>query len=395
MMLVALLWLALFFETLESLSFTPTIISCQPTTTTTSPSPLFASSVNDVTSESIQELNGRERITITLPPFAAMNQRDACQYPSVLHHLHIQSLLSQEEASKACQMAHDFAASTGRWLKPDSERHQSYATCDFPVEDCETLQDFLDEVDFDGRLFKSLSDLYNIEMEDLSYLDLFVAHYQAKTDNNDNPQIMDRLEAHRDGSILAFSLLLNSPDDFEGGGTFYEALRDVPPSFGVLHAGGTIRPQKAGDAVMHCGKILHGADVVTSGSRTVLVGFVDVSERCQRPGVLSEACKEWGRVDVVKYRFERQESKGHQGWLSNNSKFFHGDASSSAVKGFLPALQGVIRRNNPELCRRRRLEAEDVLLRNILLPSEERSNDVFDGDISILDINFEDDPSEA
>jgi hypothetical protein len=280
----------------------------------------------------------------------------------------------------------DFAAETGRWDSPDSDRHASYATCDFPVDECDALRDHLEKVDFDGRLFETLSDLYDVDMEDLSYLDLFVAHYQAR--NDENSQIMDRLEAHRDGSLLAFSLLLSPPDEFEGGGTIYEGLRDVKDDdVPVLHEGGVIRPNHAGDAVLHCGKILHGADVVTSGSRTVLVGFVDVSERCQRPGVLGEACKQWGRMDVAQYRYNRQISKGHKSWISTNSWWLQGDGSCSAIKGIATASQGVVQRADPELCRRRRLEAEDTLLRTILLPRDERSKDLFGGDITVLDFD--------
>lgn len=398
MKLTTVLWLSLCFEVQQQgFGF---LLPHRTSVATSSSSSLVASSIDDDTATTKSSRgNSEKRITITLPPFAGTDDDEDDQYPSVLHKLHIQSLLSAEEAAKACQIAHDFAASTGRWLQPDSDRHQSYATCDFPVEDCDELQEYLqgDDVDFDGRLFQSLSDLYDVEMEDLSYLDLFVVHYQAKTDDNagdHNSQIMDRLEAHRDGSILAFSLLLNSPDDFQGGGTFYEGLRDATHESGLLHAGGVIRPQVAGQAVLHCGKILHGADVVTSGSRTVLVGFVDVSERCQRPAILAEACKEWGRVDVAKYRFNRQESKGHKGWASNNWRFLQGNGSSSALKGFVPAMQGIIRRSDEEVCRRKRLQAEDTLLQNILLPPEERPDDVFGGDISILDFDFEEDPSE-
>jgi hypothetical protein len=89
-------------------------------------------------------------------------------------------------------------------------------------------------------------------------------------------------------------------------------------------------------------------------------------------------------MDVSSYRFKRQESKGQKGWMLNNQRWLQGNASSSALKGFVPAFQGINRRADPEFCRRRRLEVEDRLLRNILLPPDERRDSIFDGEITIL-----------
>jgi hypothetical protein len=62
--------------------------------------------------------------------------------------------------------------------------------------------------------------------------------------------------------------------------------------------------------VYHGGKLLHGVDVVTSGERTVLVGFVHVQRRRRRrrqqPSVLAQACRDWGRMDEAKRRLGRQ-----------------------------------------------------------------------------------------
>jgi hypothetical protein len=38
---------------------------------------------------------------------------------------------------------------------------------------------------------------------------------------------MDRLAFHRDGSLLSFTVLLSPPNEFEGGGTIFDALVDV------------------------------------------------------------------------------------------------------------------------------------------------------------------------
>jgi hypothetical protein len=359
MLLIALLWLGIFLDVLEGFTLKSTI----GVALTTSRSATLSS----------DNVVGTD-FTLVLPPVI----EDQEDYPSPLHKIHVRTLMSEEEAGKCSTIAHEYAKSTGSWETPDSDRHQSYATCDFPVEDCHALDGFLADIDFDGRLWENLSELYGIEYEDMSYLDLFVAHYQAK--DSDESQVMDRLEAHRDGTLLAFSLLLSSPDEFEGGGTFYDALRDVPPS-GILHAGGTIRPDRAGDSVLHCGKVLHGADVVTSGARTVLVGFIEVSERCQQPGVLAGACVDFGRMDVAAYRYRRQAKKKHKGWVLNPDRWVQGH---SHVRGYAPAFGSVIRRADPEYQRQKKLEAEDVLLRSILRPEDERPEVFRNEEITIL-----------
>jgi hypothetical protein len=277
MMIKVLLWIALSLVTfIQIQSFSPKFLKTGKALTKLNEA---ASSVLATTT------NG---VTLTLPP--AHHDDKGC-YPSLLHKIHIRKLLSDEEANECCKISHEFAASTGRWDTPDAERHASYATCDFPVEDCKALEKYLEDVKFHDRLFESLGSLYSLEIDDLEYLDLFVANYQVK--ESDDSKIMDRLELHRDGTLLSFSLLLNSHEDFSGGGTFYDALRDAEPS-GILHNGGVIRPRQ-GEAVLHCGKVLHGADVVTAGQRTVLVGFIDVAEYCTRDGVLAKACTDFGR----------------------------------------------------------------------------------------------------
>ena len=321
--------------------------------------------------------------TITVPP--ALDHTDG--YPSPLHHIYITNILTPEEAHRCNTLSQTYAGQTGRWDTPDGIRHASYPTCDFPVDECPPMEAYLESIQFNQRMFGNLSQLYGIEQEDMEYLDLFVAHYQAKdsstTDGGGGG--MDRLELHRDGSLLSFSLLLNDPNDFQGGGTFYDALRDVPCTT-ILHDGGAIRPLQVGDACLHCGKLLHGADVVTSGFRTVLVGFVNVAERNIRSGVLSRACTNWGRMDVATFRNNRQLQKNQQGWtLSHGRGFFTQSKYPPYIKGYAPAFSSVGRRADPEYQRRKKLEAEDELLRQMLLSPDERQKDTWDGDsITIL-----------
>lgn len=330
-------------------------------------------------------------ISITIPSVANAVDDDDCDYdyPSRLHTIHVKTLLTPMETQQCLQIATEYASSTGRWDRPDFTRHTSYATCDFCVEDCPPLESYLQSIGFDTRVWDMLSTLYDVDHDDMSYLDFFCAHYQAKSDTS--TETMDRLEAHRDGSLLSFTLLLNSPEQFQGGGTFFEALRDIEPTSNndaVLRKGGIIRPQHAGDAVFHSGKILHGADVVTHGQRTVLVGFVDVSEWRQRPGALTAACRDWGRMDVAKRRLERQRQKSDRGWFLNNQKWLPkvDGVTHSVVQGYSPTFRSVEQRGNDDFQRRKRLEAEDVLLRTILMDRDEaeKTFDIFGGDVTIL-----------
>ena len=321
-------------------------------------------------------------------------------YPSPLHSIHVQPLLSPEEASRCLELARAYAAETGCWERKDSDRHAAYATCDFPIEECDSLSSYLEDIDYHERILGSMAEAYGLELEDLTYLDFFCANYEAREGVDPNRNTMDRLEPHRDGSLLSYTVLLTPPSNFEGGGTIFDALRDVEPTEeyrGVLHTNGVIRPNNAGDCCLHSGKLLHGADPVVSGQRTVLVAFVDVAEWCQRPETLALACRDWGRMDVASYRLKRQEkkTKGNRkeglvessndikGWVLNNGRWL---SEGSAMRGYVPALETVERRGQIEFQRKKKLEAEDILLRDILLDKDERDppSAYFGGDVTVL-----------
>jgi len=238
-------------------------------------------------------------------------------------------------------------------------------------------------------------------------MDLFCAHYQGKDDGD---SVMDRLDPHRDGSLISFTIVLSSPDDYEGGGTEFDALTDAVGSeydeFKHVLQNGVLKVRTAGEGVIHCGKIKHGAHVVVSGERTTLTGFVQVEDRCVRSGVLREAVKNWGRMDNAKKRLDRQSkmagndgdddgnvvAKG--GWvLSRALRLLMGvnnDNGRSHIEGVAPAFTSVRRRGNEEFQRKQNLATEDLLLRDMLLPIEERKHpsEMFDltqfGDITIL-----------
>jgi hypothetical protein len=341
---------------------------------------------------------------IPVPPYYdtddSNEKKASSSYPSVLHTIYVKPILTAEETEQTLTLTRAHAAATGRWEQPDRERHSTYATCDFPIDEAPQVEAYFGEIGMDDRIWQTLHELYDIPLEEMSYLDFFCAQYRAAVptasssldakENEDeaSSQTMDRLEAHRDGSLLSFTITLTPPTDFEGGGTFFDCLASKispdPSLDSLVYPGGVVRPQRSGDGVFHSGKLLHGADVVTAGERIVLVGFVEVATWRQRPGALAEACRDWGRMDVATKRYKRQQEveeaagqgkwsplvKGLDKWLPES------DPASGRGRSFLrvvppEAFSSVAKRADPIYQRQQRLETEDRLLREILLSPQE------------------------
>ena len=284
------------------------------------------------------------------------------------------------------KIARAYAEASSSWDQQDSTRHVSYQTVDFAVEESVDMSQYLQDINFQERIFGLLSEEYDVDVEDLSVLDLFCASYEASGDDDQTDrETMDRLDFHRDGSLLSFTVLLSLPEDFEGGGTIFDALRDAADKSDqqstVLKEPGSIQPLKAGYATLHSGKILHGGHVVTKGQRIVLVGFVDVDLRNMREGALGSAAKEWGRNDVREFWNQRRLLKTKQqkaSWNISNMRYLPKKGRSCLGKCSLPAslLESIENRSKPEIIRERRLRSEDRLLRDIMLPRAERGEKI-------------------
>ena len=344
--------------------------------------------------------------------WSGMHHHDPSSH--LLHKIHVQPCLSLTEAHTCLNLAEEYAAATGCWNQ-STGRHTSYNTVDFEVEECEGLSQYLDDIEFHTRITQKLSNAYGIDPSHVSYLDLFCSHYEAKksTDNTNDEeqeeperQTMDRLILHRDGSLLSFTVLLSDPSvDFEGGGTIFECLKDVAMHYTSESAtsaehvrvcsNGTVRPQKLGYCTLHSGKMLHGADVITSGSRCVFVGFMDVAPFVQTPGRLAEACKQWGRMDVMIERYQWQEkqmsleeNRSRGGWMLRNKKYLPKKSVDgvgiSHLRNFVTPFPSVEKRAQPKFQRLERLKVEDWFLRGAMLAPEQRDpNELFGGDITL------------
>lgn len=329
---------------------------------------------------------------ITVPPFLPNDDYN----PSPLHKIHVLPMLTEDETSQLLQMAKAYASDNKSWEKQES-RHVSYNTVDFAIEDSDEITDYLEEIKFEDRVFGALKDAYDIDTEDMEFLDLFCASYEAADDSD--RKTMDRLEFHRDGSLLSFSLLLSDPSEFEGGGTIFDALRDLPAEDGssILKAEGTIQPPKAGYATLHSGKLLHGGHVVTKGQRVIMVGFVDCDVRNMKDGALFNAAKEWGRNDVRLFWNKRRlellqnqkevgltpQNEEHPKWQLLNDELLPQKKRSCFGPGFLmplSILDKIKNRADDENIRTRRLKTEDEFLREALLPRDLRGDKITEGE---------------
>lgn len=92
----------------------------------------------------------------------------------------------------------------------------------------------------------------------LGLQEAFVVKYDTTT--------QAKLGIHRDASILTASFALNDASEYQGGGTFFPLLGEV------------MRLEGAGDALLHCGKLRHGGTSTRSGTRYLLVCFLDASD---------------------------------------------------------------------------------------------------------------------
>jgi len=335
---------------------------------------------------------------VTVPSFLP-DDDTSFSYPSLLHHIHVLPLLTNDETTHLCELARKYATDNQSWNQQDATRHVSYPTVDFAIEESIDIENYLNQIKFEERIFDKLSTAYDVDVEDMSYLDLFCASYEAKDDTDnmisdseeDERSTMDRLDYHRDGSLLSFTILLSHPEDFKGGGTIFDALGDVSidEKCDILQSPGVIQPPHAGYATLHSGKLLHGGHRVSKGQRIVLVGFVDVHERNMKPGILGKATKHWGRNDVSTFYNKRRlsllkqqnpdEENEQPEWKIKNWRYLVKDTRSYFGKDFkipLSILDNIERRASLERIRSKRLSTEDMLLREILLPREERGEKI-------------------
>ena len=147
-----------------------------------------------------------------------------------------------------------------------TKRHNAYSTVDLPLLELPRLDSRLRGA-LRRTLLSELAARYGFSSSsDLFFKDLFFVKYEAG-DGGDGRHRQAGLDLHRDGSVLSFNVLLNQETEFQGGGTYFD------------HTKKTVEITQ-GDCVCHSGTVLHAGRTITSGTRLLLVGFVEASPSC-------------------------------------------------------------------------------------------------------------------
>lgn len=146
--------------------------------------------------------------------------------------------------------AEKYAKNNGGWTVT---RHKNYPTTDLPVLKIGAISNFI-LLSFNS-IFSRIKNSYSLTSNiEFNIKDLFIVKYSTEMQNE--------LEIHNDGSFLSTNILLSSPNDFEGGGTYF--------------ADGTTTLLEQGDLLVHSGQIKHSGVKITKGTRYILVAFVSV-----------------------------------------------------------------------------------------------------------------------
>jgi len=172
--------------------------------------------------------------------------------PFLLH-----SFLELSTAAALITAANEHAMSVGGWGSPNTTRHRQYPTTDMSLSDIPDGKAVAaTRASICNLLLPSLGSIFGVPQHLLSIIDIFIVRYAFEDG------IQNHLPLHTDGSRYSFNMLLSSPDDFDGGGTFFEVLDR------------TCKPGQ-GEVLLHRGDLRHAGMPVTRGTRYILVGFVD------------------------------------------------------------------------------------------------------------------------
>ena len=240
-----------------------------------------------------------------------------------LHACHLLTTFWSAERCAALLRDAHAAASLHGWTKA---RHRHYATTDVPLWRVSSSHAWV-RAAVDAELLPALGAAYGILPSRLALREAFVVLY-------DHEEAQRSLALHKDGTLLACTVLLNEDADFDGGGTCFGAptplltwssqarsragWAEVTAAQGLAAGAAALAAERAGrglsapalaamctsatlvscvgsgrgDVLLQCGQHKHGGAPITRGRRSILVCFVDeLRHDPTSPPPADEACE--------------------------------------------------------------------------------------------------------
>ena len=165
-------------------------------------------------------------------------------------------LFSREECASVIQKAEEHFQQTngGEWT---TQKSGQYQVAGFLLQEVPAVREWFIQT-VRTKLFpilaKTFPDFCNAE--DLCVDNSYLFKYTPETGR--------RTDIHTDSGCLSFTIALNGPDEYEGGGTWFQGLEENDE--GVLE-------MEAGQVTFRVGGVKHCGRAVTSGTRYIIGGF--------------------------------------------------------------------------------------------------------------------------